>query len=618
MREFNNAINPREDYAPSFAADLMPVRSTRVKSVSRIAPGKIGGATNLRTGEVSIPVAESAEGRTIRLHEAMHATHTNRKCVPADMLDQALEDARLHRYKSKTVALATEMGIRGPRRDELAVCVRELLRIRRTPVDMWNESVSLALMRATGILYADKDVNLRHFNLLESLLNKLGKYATVEYFDALTILADSDGDNNTPIWERARAAVKKYFKRDFTPEMPKSESLTVGAPDGSEAPHGEESDESESSAPSKPSSDSSESASLSTSKSTPSAEGTPGRGTTESEEGDASDEVPADAEGTTEGECEGDCESECDTPELSEELSEDEKEAIDDLCEDLVDSDHAETDTKATEEKLASEFSDTSTDLSEVTRKAHEETEMAPLVKAPIVPKKRKKPSADSDEYTADLAPACDAATFASMSKEFPHKLYIRRLDMAINRVKLSLGRKAPLAVMAGSRINSGRLAAAFTTPGTRVFSRNINNGGHGTILIDASGSMSIPEQTLIKFLEDAPALTLAFYNAPNDKARHGNIFIYAANGYRASAKNLKSTPRYGTGNVIDYHAMAWLIKQPAPHYLVCDRRFTGRWRNVAQVLCDKLLVSKQIILVPNLDAMRDIIRERAKGKRAY
>src|SRR5208282_4455236 len=115
------------------------------------------------------------------------------------------------------------------------------------------------------------------------------------------------------------------------------------------------------------------------------------------------------------------------------------------------------------------------------------------------------------------------------------------------------------------------------TTPGTRVFSRPVNEGGYGTILIDASGSMNIPENVLISFLSDAPALTLAFYNAPNDMCREGNIFIYAANGYRASADRIGKgyLTHYGYGNVIDYQAMAWLIKQPAPHYLVCDKGFT-------------------------------------------
>ena len=177
---------------------------------------------------------------------------------------------------------------------------------------------------------------------------------------------------------------------------------------------------------------------------------------------------------------------------------------------------------------------------------------------------------------------------------------------MQVNRVKLDMGRKAPLPVMSGGRILARKLVPALTTPGVRVFARTVNNGLGGSILIDNSGSMSIPESTLIDFLSKAPALTIGYYNAPNDMAKQGSIYIYAANGYRANFNNLpRDVERTdGGGNVIDYQAMAWLIKQPAPHYFVCDKEFTGDWQNAAHILCNKLVASKQLIVVPSLDAM--------------
>jgi hypothetical protein len=131
-----------------------------------------------------------------------------------------------------------------------------------------------------------------------------------------------------------------------------------------------------------------------------------------------------------------------------------------------------------------------------------------------------------------------------------------------------------------------------MTTPGVRIFSKCNSSGGGGSILIDASGSMSLTDEMLCGFLATAPMLTLGFYNAPHDtyrKCQHGNIFVYAANGRRAKELKLSSLryaedvkARTGWANLIDYQAIAWLLKQPGPRYIITDGHFTGPWSSQA------------------------------------
>ena len=149
--------------------------------------------------------------------------------------------------------------------------------------------------------------------------------------------------------------------------------------------------------------------------------------------------------------------------------------------------------------------------------------DIAPMVEQ----RKPKKPrKLNPEEYQGDLTPACDKENYSRMQAEYPLKLKIKRLDMQVNRVKLDMGRKAPLPVMSGGRILARKFVPALTTPGVRVFARTVNNGLGGSILIDNSGSMSIPESTLIDFLSKAPALTIGYYNAPSDIAKQGSIHI--------------------------------------------------------------------------------------------
>lgn len=120
-----------------------------------------------------------------------------------------------------------------------------------------------------------------------------------------------------------------------------------------------------------------------------------------------------------------------------------------------------------------------------------------------------------------------------------------------------------------------------------RVFSSKVPQAG-GTILCDASGSMSYSSDDIERIIREAPAATIAFYSG-----RHGagGIIIAAENGCAADPDNVLESlyTRWGGGNEIDAPALRWLARQPAPRYWVSDQevgsagtsygKHTAAWR---------------------------------------
>jgi len=271
-------------------------------------------------------------------------------------------------------------------------------------------------------------------------------------------------------------------------------------------------------------------------------------------------------------------------------------------------------------EKGEEEESDSDSATSEETESTEEDEKPVPppkeeekpveVIPAESKPKTRKHAPRE-DEYTDSLVAPFDADNplIKDSAREFPITVYIRRLDMGTNRVKLSLGKRREAPTKRGRKIRGSRLAAASFQPSVRVFERPIQAGQGGTILVDASASMGLTEEALNTFLRDAPALTLAFYNAPNDYSYYGNIYIYAANGFRAFGFNqselmdgringkLLSRAYYGYGNVIDYQAMVWLSKQPGPRYLLTDCVWT-QWQEACRNAVARFEANKTFTVV--------------------
>ena len=92
-----------------------------------------------------------------------------------------------------------------------------------------------------------------------------------------------------------------------------------------------------------------------------------------------------------------------------------------------------------------------------------------------------------------------------------------------------------------------------------------------GTILIDASGSMSFDGKDILEIMQLLPAVTIAMYNGSGDT---GDLRIIAKNGKRVSEKYLDEHSGYG--NIVDGPALEWLGTQPARRIWVSDMHVFG------------------------------------------
>ena len=92
-----------------------------------------------------------------------------------------------------------------------------------------------------------------------------------------------------------------------------------------------------------------------------------------------------------------------------------------------------------------------------------------------------------------------------------------------------------------------------------------------GTILIDASGSMSFDGKDILEIMQLLPAVTIAMYNGTGDK---GNLRIIAKNGKRVTEEYLERHSGYG--NIVDGPALEWLGTQPARRLWVSDMHVFG------------------------------------------
>ena len=101
------------------------------------------------------------------------------------------------------------------------------------------------------------------------------------------------------------------------------------------------------------------------------------------------------------------------------------------------------------------------------------------------------------------------------------------------------------------------------------IFGTKVRQRG-GSILCDASGSMSYNVEDIRRILRDAPAAMVAFYAG---RAGAGGIIIAAADGQCADPEIVLSEirSRHGGGNEIDAPALRWLAKQPGPRFWISD-----------------------------------------------
>jgi hypothetical protein len=141
---------------------------------------------------------------------------------------------------------------------------------------------------------------------------------------------------------------------------------------------------------------------------------------------------------------------------------------------------------------------------------------------------------------------------------------------------------------LSGCKIDPKKLALVVGPAMPRLFTKTIHRNG-GTIVIDASGSMALSENQLLSLLVSAPLATIGFYNAHNDVEWQGNLWIFAHKGKRAiDLRDVKMHAKrgpsgkyvtdavFGTGNVVDFQVLQWLLAQSAPRYILTDGKFVG------------------------------------------
>lgn len=127
-----------------------------------------------------------------------------------------------------------------------------------------------------------------------------------------------------------------------------------------------------------------------------------------------------------------------------------------------------------------------------------------------------------------------------------------------------------------------------------------------GTILIDASGSMSLRGQDILDIMQLLPAVNIAMYNGSYNT---GDLRIIAKNGKRVDDNYL--IQHTGRGNVVDGPALEWLATMPARRIWVSDMMVFGASGANASGFnllqdCYKLCTKHKIINLKNIDEVKE------------
>ena len=103
-----------------------------------------------------------------------------------------------------------------------------------------------------------------------------------------------------------------------------------------------------------------------------------------------------------------------------------------------------------------------------------------------------------------------------------------------------------------------------------QIFKQKQNVLG-GTILIDASGSMSFSGEDILEIMSLLPAVTIAMYNGYGGS---GSLRIIGRNGMRVTEEYINEWS--GGGNVVDGPALKWLATMPERRIWVSDMYIFG------------------------------------------
>lgn len=148
-----------------------------------------------------------------------------------------------------------------------------------------------------------------------------------------------------------------------------------------------------------------------------------------------------------------------------------------------------------------------------------------------------------------------------------------------------------------------------ITTDGAIFATKRRAKGG--TVLCDASGSMSYDDEDIDRLLREAPGSTIAFYagGGRHGGEPHGRIVVAAHRGRRADVDAVTAALP-GSENYIDGPALRWLARQPAPRFWISDEQVGGGGGSfgigsTAHHECLAICRAANITIVPHIDALR-------------
>ena len=179
-----------------------------------------------------------------------------------------------------------------------------------------------------------------------------------------------------------------------------------------------------------------------------------------------------------------------------------------------------------------------------------------------------------------------------------------------------------PMSVNLRSRINHGRAYRPMDygyNPkyinsyciDKKIFKQRQRTYG-GTVLIDASGSMSFSGQDILEIMEEVPAVKIAMYNHTSwSDGATGTLRIIAKDGKRVTEEYLSE--HSGGGNLVDGPALEWLAKMPPARIWVSDMYVFGRHNsNEINLLqeCVQICKRNNILRLANIEEVKQFALE--------
>lgn len=212
----------------------------------------------------------------------------------------------------------------------------------------------------------------------------------------------------------------------------------------------------------------------------------------------------------------------------------------------------------------------------------------------------------ETEDFAANLLPP---PLFDKIVNDARHEPRMKMINLAATRSKPT-AKDAPTEklMMSGMRIRAKKLALALLPSPPRLFTKKRKGRDGGTVLIDASGSMHISQDQLMRLAETIPAGTVAFYDGNDDGI--GRLVIYADKN-RVFDNSQGGFPGLQGGNAVDYPALKWLLAQPEPRWIVTDGGFCGcheTFVKAATALLDGAIKRKMVKHCGSMKAAQEMV----------